>query len=272
MLEGLRIAHAEIQKLIDAQLRLRELAGKPKWEVPAYEVDRGLYDEIVRGFGADVDRVTAIEEKKARQEATVELRQQIVERLTEGVDELELRERTAQVKRAFAQLEKDVIRRRIAVEKRRPDGRGTDEIRPITCEVGLVPRTHGSALFTRGQTQALTLTTLGATGDAQRIDTINPETDQEVPPPLQLPAVLGGGDGLHARPQAPRHRARRARRARARADAARRQGVPLHHPPGVGDPREQRLLVDGQRLRLDPVAHGCRACRSGSPWPASPWG
>ena len=97
VLEGLRIAHAEIQKLIDAQLRLRELAGKPKWEVPVYEVDRGLYDAIVREFGPDVDRVTAIEEKKARQDATVELRQQIVERLSQGVVEAELRERVAQV-------------------------------------------------------------------------------------------------------------------------------------------------------------------------------
>jgi polyribonucleotide nucleotidyltransferase len=70
VLEGLRIAHREIQKLIDAQLRLAELAGKPKWEVPAYEVDRGLYDEIVRSYGAEVDRVTAIADKKACHDAT----------------------------------------------------------------------------------------------------------------------------------------------------------------------------------------------------------
>ncbi len=201
VLEGLRIAHAEIQKLIDAQLRLRELAGKPKWNVAPVEVDRGTYDEIVRSFGADVDRVTAIEEKKARQEATVELRQQIVERLTEGTDELELRDRTTQVKRAFAQLEKDVIRRRIAVEKRRPDGRGSDEIRPITCEVGLVPRTHGSALFTRGQTQALTLTTLGATGDAQRIDTINPETSKKYLHHYNFPPYSVGETGFMRGPK-----------------------------------------------------------------------
>ena len=201
VLEGLRIAHREIQKLIDAQLRLQELAGKPKWEVPAYEIDRGLYDEIVREFGADVDRVTAIEEKKARQEATVELRQQIVERLTDGVDELELRERTSQIRRAFAQLEKDVIRRRIAVAKRRPDGRATDEIRPITCEVGLMPRTHGSALFTRGQTQALTLLTLGATGDAQRIDTINPEESKKYLHHYNFPPYSVGETGFMRGPK-----------------------------------------------------------------------
>ena len=201
VLEGLRIAHREIQKLIDAQLRLAELAGKPKWEVPVYEVDRALYDEIVRSFGADVDRVTAMEEKKARQEATVELRQRIVDGLTEGLDELALRDRVVQVKRAFAQLEKDVIRRRIAVQKRRPDGRGTDEIRPITCEVGVVPRTHGSALFTRGQTQALTLTTLGATGDAQRIDTINPETTKKYIHHYNFPPYSVGETGFMRGPK-----------------------------------------------------------------------
>ncbi len=201
VLEGLRIAHREIQKLIDAQLRLAELAGKPKWEVPAYEVDRALYDEIVRSFGADVDRVTTTEDKKARQDATVELRQRIVERLTDGLDELALRDRTTQVKRAFAQLEKDVIRRRIAVEKRRPDGRATDEIRPITCEVGLMPRTHGSALFTRGQTQALTLLTLGATGDAQRIDTINPETTKKYLHHYNFPPYSVGETGFMRGPK-----------------------------------------------------------------------
>jgi polyribonucleotide nucleotidyltransferase len=201
VLEGLRIAYTEIQKLIDAQLRLRELAGKPKWDVPVVEVDRALYDEIVRSYGADVDRVTAVEEKKARQDATVELRTRIVEALTAGVDEAELRERTTQIKRAFAQLERDVIRRRIAVDKRRPDGRATTEIRPITCEVGLMPRTHGSALFTRGQTQALTLLTLGSTGDAQRLDTINPETSKKYLHHYNFPPYSVGETGFMRGPK-----------------------------------------------------------------------
>ena len=78
-----------------------------------------------------------------------------------------------QVRRAAAKLEKDIIRRRIAVEKRRPDGRGTEDIRDISSEVGVIPRTHGSALFTRGQTQALSLLTLGGTGEFQRIDDLS---------------------------------------------------------------------------------------------------
>ncbi len=175
IVEGLRLAHEEIKRIIDMQLELQRRVGKPKWEVVEPTVDQGILDQIVARFGAEVDRVTAVVDKKERQQATVELRQQVIEALTEGLEDAELRETAAQVKRAFAQREKDVIRRRIAVDKVRPDGRATDEIRPISCEVGVMPRTHGSALFTRGQTQALTLTTLGATGEAQRIDTINPE-------------------------------------------------------------------------------------------------
>jgi len=201
VLEGLRLAHAEIQKLVDAQLRLRELAGKPKWEVAPVEVDRGLYDMIVARAGAEVDSVTAIEEKKARQEATVELRQRVVEQLTEGLDDAELAQTGAAVKRAFSQLEKDVIRRRIAVDKVRPDGRATDEIRPISCDVGLMPRTHGSALFTRGQTQALTLLTLGATGDAQRIDTINPEESKRYIHHYNFPPYSVGETGFMRGPK-----------------------------------------------------------------------
>jgi polyribonucleotide nucleotidyltransferase len=201
VLEGLRIAHLEIQKLIDAQLRLRELVGKTKWEVAPYEIDRDTYERITREFGAEVDRVTAIEEKKARQEATVELRQSIVDALTADLDDAEVHERVAQVKRAFGQLEKDVIRKRIAVDKLRPDGRQPDEIRPISCEAGLMPRTHGSALFTRGQTQALTLLTLGATGDAQRIDTINPEESKKYIHHYNFPPYSVGETGFMRGPK-----------------------------------------------------------------------
>ena len=114
---------------------------------------------------------------------------------------------------------KQIVREKIAVEKRRPDGRASEEIRPIRCEVSVGPRTHGSALFTRGQTQALTLATLGTAKEEQRIDDLLARHDEALHPPLQLPALLGRRDGLHARPEAPRHRPRRARRARARAGA-----------------------------------------------------
>jgi len=171
ILEALELAHGEIKKLVDVQLQLRELAGVPKREVVEATVDPGVFAEVQAAFGAEMDAATQVVEKLERQTATADVRTRALEQLAGG-DEPDP-ERLLQVKRAVAKLEKDIIRHRIAVEKRRPDGRKTDEIRLITSEVGLVPRTHGSALFTRGQTQALTLLTLGGTGEFQRIDDLS---------------------------------------------------------------------------------------------------
>ena len=171
VLEALELAHAEIKKLVDVQLQLREAVGVPKREVVEATVDPGVFAEVQAAFGADMDAATQVVEKLERQTATAEVRTRALEQLAGG-DEPDP-ERVLQVKRAVAKLEKDIIRHRIAVEKRRPDGRKTDEIRLITSEVGIVPRTHGSALFTRGQTQALTLLTLGGTGEFQRIDDLS---------------------------------------------------------------------------------------------------
>ncbi len=171
ILEALELAHTEIKKLVDVQLKLREMVGVPKWEVAELTVDPGVFAEVKAAFGADMDQATQVVEKQARQAASHEVRERALAQLAGGDDPDP--ERVLQVRRAVAKLEKDIIRRRIAGEKRRPDGRKTDEIRDISSEVGLVPRTHGSALFTRGQTQALTLTTLGGTGEFQRIDDLS---------------------------------------------------------------------------------------------------
>ena len=139
------------------------------------------------------------------------------------------------------------------------------------CEVRVLPRVHGSGLFTRGETQVLTSLALGTTKEAQRIDGLGIETTQALHPPLQLPALQRGRDRLHARPQAPRHRPRRARRAGPAADDPGRGGVPLHAAARLRDAREQRVVVDGVGLRLDPRAAGRRRERSRARWPASRW-
>jgi polyribonucleotide nucleotidyltransferase len=172
VVEALRVAHVEIKKLIDLQLELQAKAGKPKWQVAPLAVDEGVLADVRSRYGAEIDRVTQIADKIEMQDATSALRTQVVEAIGGAEPEAE---RLTQVKRAFSQVEKETIRRRIAVDKRRPDGRVADEIRPITCEVGVTPRTHGSALFTRGQTQALTIVTLGAAGEHQRLDGIGIE-------------------------------------------------------------------------------------------------
>jgi polyribonucleotide nucleotidyltransferase len=170
ILDALDIAHAEIKKLCQAQKELRDQAGKPKVEVTPPQVDQGMYDEIRSRFGADLDHATSVEDKLERQNATADLEERIIgefagEPGSEGHDE---RRKAAAL--AFAKAEKDVIRQRIAVDKKRPDGRATDEIRPISIEIDVAPRTHGSALFTRGQTQALSVASLGTTREEMRID------------------------------------------------------------------------------------------------------
>jgi len=172
VVEALRLAHVEIKKLIDLQLALQAKAGKPKWQVAPWAVDEGILADVRGRYGAEIDRVTQIADKLEMQDATAALKAEVVAALGGTDPEAE---RLTQIKRAFSQVERDTIRRRIAVDKRRPDGRVADEIRPITCEVGVTPRTHGSALFTRGQTQALTIVTLGAAGEHQRLDGIGIE-------------------------------------------------------------------------------------------------
>jgi polyribonucleotide nucleotidyltransferase len=179
LLDALDIAHEEIRKLCAAQRDLAERYGKPKTEIAPVVVDEGLYEEIRQSHGEQLDQATQVEDKLERQDATKAVEEDVLQKYAvldeEAADAVDP-ERRAAVQRAFDKLEKDIIRRRIAVDKRRPDGRAADEIREVTAEVGIAPRTHGSALFTRGQTQAYTVATLGTSREEQRLDTLGLET------------------------------------------------------------------------------------------------
>jgi polyribonucleotide nucleotidyltransferase len=179
LLDALDIAHEEIKRLCAAQRELAERHGKPKKEITPIVVDESLYEQIRESHGAQLDEATQVEDKLARQDATKAVEEEVLQKYApldgeaaEAVDP----ERRLAVQRAFDKLEKDIIRRRIAIDKRRPDGRSADEIRAVTAEVGIAPRTHGSALFTRGQTQAYTVATLGTSREEQRLDTLGLET------------------------------------------------------------------------------------------------
>jgi polyribonucleotide nucleotidyltransferase len=198
IVEALKLAHDEIKKLVAVQLELQKLVGKPKWDFPAWTVDDGVLAEVRNGFGAAFDAATQVPGKKERMDATAEVKNAALAQLvTEDSDP----ERVVQVKRAVAKLEKDIIRRRIAVEKRRPDGRATDEIRPISSEVGIIPRTHGSALFTRGETQAMSLLTLGGTGEFQRIDGLGIEDKKRYIHHYNFPPYSVGETGFMRGPK-----------------------------------------------------------------------
>jgi polyribonucleotide nucleotidyltransferase len=176
ILDALDIAHDNIKKLCALQRELAEKAGKPKMEVVEPKVDEALLEQIKGSHGAALEAATQTEEKLARQEACKLVEQQVLEQYAGDPDAEDYAEKRAAAQMAFDKLEKDIIRRRIAVEKKRPDGRAANEIREIEIEVGVAPRTHGSALFTRGQTQAISVVALGTMREEMRLDTLGLQT------------------------------------------------------------------------------------------------
>ena len=168
------------------------------------------------------------------------------------------------VKKAAESIYKQLVRQKIAVDKRRPDGRGAEDVREVTCEVGVAQRTHGSALFTRGQTQIMSLLTLGTAKEGQRIDDLSLETDRRYMHHYNFPPYSVGETGFMRGPEAPRHRPRRARPAGARADDPVARGLPVHDPDRLRDARVERLVVDGLGLRLDALADGRRRADQGA--------
>jgi polyribonucleotide nucleotidyltransferase len=176
ILDALDIAHEAIKKLCGAQRELVAQAGKPKMEVEVPQVSDELYEQIKGSHGAALAAATQIEDKLERQDATKAVEEQVLEHYSGDPEGATYAEYRSNAQRAFDKLEKSLIRQRIAVEKKRPDGRSSEEIRPISIEIGVAPRTHGSALFTRGQTQAFSVVALGTTREEMRLDTLGLET------------------------------------------------------------------------------------------------
>ncbi len=170
MLEALQTAHGEIKKIVALQKELVSKVGKPKRQVKVVEIDNELAAQVAQ---LAMDRLRAaivIPNKMERQKTLDALLDDIKEKLKN-----EDPTRNLQVSTIFFNLEKDEVRKIILDQNKRADGRSPDQIRPITSAVGLLPRTHGSALFTRGETQALVVATLGTSEDEQRIDSLEGE-------------------------------------------------------------------------------------------------
>jgi len=176
ILDALDIAHGEIKKLCALQRELAAKVGKAKLEVVVPQTDTNLLEQVRREHGSDLDAATQVQDKLARQDATRAVETAVLEHYSGDPDSDGYAERRAAAQMAFDKLEKAIIRERIAVHKKRPDGRAANEIRDITIEVGVTPRTHGSALFTRGQTQALSVVALGTLKEEMRLDTLGLET------------------------------------------------------------------------------------------------
>jgi polyribonucleotide nucleotidyltransferase len=176
LVDAIEAAHAAIKEITAAQHRLREQAGSEKWAFAAAKRDEDLLGQIQGVLGERLRDAVNNPDKVVRLEGTDALRHELLAQLASpGDDDGAPRFASRDVASAFESLLKDEVRGGILRDGTRPDGRRPEEIRPIWCEVGYLPRTHGSAIFTRGQTQVVTVVTLGSTAEEQRLDSISPE-------------------------------------------------------------------------------------------------
>ena len=172
ILDAIMVAHKRIQEVCGTIEELREKAGKPKNPFSPQKEDPELLRQLKEFMTPRIeDLMQGTYAKQQRHALTDQLRSEILERFSDETEERDLL-----LKTAFDVVEKEVVRRYMKERKNRIDGRGFNDIRPISCTVGILPRTHGSALFTRGETQALATTTLGTPRDEQRVETLLGET------------------------------------------------------------------------------------------------
>jgi polyribonucleotide nucleotidyltransferase len=171
ILDALYFGHRELQPILDMQDELRKALGKPKRTVVPPEVDHALESKVKQLAAGKISEALATAGKHERADAVREVRAKVLEALAG-----EFPEREREIKNFFEHVHEEVVRGMIVKQKRRLDGRGLADIRPISSEVQVLPRTHGSALFTRGETQALVVATLGTSSDEQRIDSLLGDT------------------------------------------------------------------------------------------------
>ncbi|MFN8562166.1 MAG: polyribonucleotide nucleotidyltransferase [Anaerolineae bacterium] len=181
MLRALKLAHDSVQPVIQLQNQMREQIGKPKATPITAAVNEALAREVAEKSRQGVrDIILATTDRSGRNEALDELRDTILAGYLPVDDEAvgEAYANPGEVKEIFANVIAEEVRRRIVDDGVRPDGRGVTEIRPLAAEAGIIPRVHGSGLFKRGQTQVLTIATLGTPRDSQELDTLSPEDNK----------------------------------------------------------------------------------------------
>lgn len=173
MIEAINFGHKALQPLIDIQVQLQEALGKDKREMPVVEKDEALIQKIKVAASASIREAVMVRDKIGRGKAVRAAKEKLIENLGE-----EYEDRKKEISGIFGDLQKSICRDIILNDGHRIDGRKFDEIRPIECETGLLPRPHGSALFTRGETQALGTLTLGTGQDEQRVEALSGEADK----------------------------------------------------------------------------------------------
>lgn len=201
MLEALLKGHEAVRELIAFQEEIVAAVGKEKAEVELLQVDPELQAEIIAAYNADLQKAVQVEEKKAREAATEAVKEQVIAVYEERYADDENYETIMRdVAEILEQMEHAEVRRLIIEDKIRPDGRRVDEIRPLDAEIDYLPKVHGSGLFTRGQTQALSVLTLAPMGETQIVDGLDPEYKKRFLHHYNFPQYSVGETGRYGAP------------------------------------------------------------------------
>ena len=187
MFEAIMKAHEEIKDLLVFINGIVDEIGKPKFAYPSCELDHDMFDEIFAFCEKDVMDALDTDDKNVRDTKMVPIKDAILEKFTEKYPAL-----PGMMDELVYKIQKKIVRRWLLVDKKRVDGRRMDQIRPLAAEVGLLPRVHGSGLFTRGQTQVMTAATLGTLSEAQMLDGIDSETSKRYMHHYNMPGFSTG--------------------------------------------------------------------------------
>ena len=201
MLEALLKGHEAVRDLIAFQDEIVKAVGKEKAEVELLQVDADLQAEIIQNYNSQLQAAVQVEDKKAREAATEAIKEEVIAAYEEKHAEHEEFERIMRdVAEILEQMEHAEVRRLITEDKIRPDGRRVDEIRPLEAEIDFLPKVHGSGLFTRGQTRALSVLTLAPMGETQIVDGLDPEYKKRFLHHYNFPQYSVGETGRYGAP------------------------------------------------------------------------
>ncbi|MDN6626080.1 MAG: polyribonucleotide nucleotidyltransferase, partial [Pisciglobus halotolerans] len=201
MLEALLFGHEAIKELNAFQQEIISVVGKEKMAIQLLEIDSDLQEEVQAAYKEKMVQAIRTQEKLARADETEAVKKEALEHFKEKyADSADAVRISKEVKQIVENLEKDEVRRLITADKIRPDGRKIDEIRHLSSEIGLLPRTHGSGLFTRGQTQALSVATLAPLGEHQIIDGLGSEESKRFIHHYNFPQFSVGSTGRSRAP------------------------------------------------------------------------
>ncbi|OKZ74128.1 MAG: polyribonucleotide nucleotidyltransferase [Clostridium sp. 26_22] len=192
MLEAIKEGHKEIKKICKFIEKMKEEIGKPKFEYKSFAVNPDVYAYIEENFKEEMKEKVQEKDKETRDNNIAELSDKIATSYAEKFGEEAAEEHKSDIGEAIYKLEKKCVREMIFFEHKRVDGRAIDEIRPLSCEIDLLPRVHGSALFTRGQTQVLSVTTLGMISEEQTLDGIDTEESKRYMHQYNFPSYSVG--------------------------------------------------------------------------------